>query len=135
MSKCDELKAFDVILGRYCEDGSPCIVAIDANRNPRELDEKVYLKSEADAAIAKLKQKLEDAQASAYAESVDASMRERRLRRALWLARAERAKEVKCKIKFAICAMNTKYDYSDADKWQKVEQLCRAKAEQYKEAK
>ncbi len=35
--------------------------------------------------IAELKRKLEDVQASAYAESVDAGMRERRLHRALWL--------------------------------------------------
>jgi hypothetical protein len=42
---------------------------------------------------AELKAKLENVQASAYAESVDAGMRERRLRRALWLSRAERAKE------------------------------------------
>lgn len=47
-----ELKAFDVVLGRYSEDGSPCVVAIDADRNPRELNEKVYLKSEADRVIA-----------------------------------------------------------------------------------
>ena len=53
--------------------------------------------------------------------------------RALWLARAERAKEFKYKIKFAICSMNTKYDYSDADKWDKVERLCRAKADTFKE--
>jgi hypothetical protein len=52
-----------------------------------------YDKSEVDAAIAELKKKLEDAKASHYAEMVDAGMRERRLRRALWLARAERAKE------------------------------------------
>lgn len=35
---------------------------------------------------AELKAKLEDAKAPAYAESVDAGMRERRLRRALWRA-------------------------------------------------
>ena len=46
-----------------------------------------YLKSEVDEAIAELKKKLEDAKVSAYADSVDAGMRERRLRRALWLAR------------------------------------------------
>lgn len=49
--KCDELKAFDVELGQYCEDGSPCVVAFDADRNPRLLNEKVYLKSEADKVI------------------------------------------------------------------------------------
>lgn len=48
-----ELKAFDVGLGRYTEDGSPCVVAVDADQNPRLLgDEKVYLKSDADKVIA-----------------------------------------------------------------------------------
>ena len=44
-----------------------------------------------DAAIAEIKAKLEDVQATAYAESVDASMENRRLKRALWLARANDA--------------------------------------------
>jgi hypothetical protein len=41
--------------------------------------------------IAELKAKLEDVQATAYAESVDAGMENRRLKRALWLARANDA--------------------------------------------
>ncbi len=65
----------------------------DANIVDCLLDEKdaeiASLKAEND----RLKAKLENVQASAYADSVDAGMRERRLRRALWLARAERAKE------------------------------------------
>jgi hypothetical protein len=52
-----------------------------------------YDKYDVDAAIEELKAKLEDAKASHYAEMVDAGMRERRLRRTLWIARAERAKE------------------------------------------
>ena len=40
-----------------------------------------------------LKAEIESLKASHYAEMVDAGMRERRLHRALWLARAERAKE------------------------------------------
>jgi hypothetical protein len=64
--KCDELTIYD---DQWCD------------------------KSEVYEAIAELKAKLESVQASAYADSVDAGMRERRLRRALWLARAERAKE------------------------------------------
>ena len=39
-----------------------------------------------DKEIEELKQKLEDVQATAYADSVDAGMRERRLRRALYKA-------------------------------------------------
>lgn len=50
-----ELKAFDVGLGRYCKDGSPCVVAFAADRSPRVLNnKKVYLKSEADKVIAEL---------------------------------------------------------------------------------
>ena len=54
-----------------------------------------YIKSDVDAAIAELKQKLEDVQASMYADVVDANMENRRLKRALWLERAERAKSIK----------------------------------------
>jgi len=69
-----------------------------------------------------------------YCEEVIAceSAKNRKLKRALWLARAERAKEFRYKIKFAISSMNTKYNYSDADKWEKVERKCRKKAEEYK---
>lgn len=54
-------------------------------------DDLYYPKSEVDAAIAELKAKLEDVQATAYTESVDAGMDNLRLKRALWMARAERA--------------------------------------------
>ena len=85
---------------------------------------KFYLKEEVDALIAELKQKLEDAKATAYAESVDAGMRERRLKRALWLARAEMARTS------AWVFWNRKDDYN-YNKWKKVERKCRAKAEEY----
>ena len=69
-----------------------------------------------------------------YCEEVIAceSAKNRKLKRALWLARADRAKEFRYKIKFAISSMNTKYNYSDAYKWEKVERKCRKKAEEYK---
>ena len=51
-----ELKAFDVGLGQYCEDGTPCVIAFDADRNPRLLNEQVYIKSEADKTIADLEE-------------------------------------------------------------------------------
>ena len=92
----------------------------------------VYEAVEVDAAIAELKQKLEDTKATSYAESVDAGMENHGLKRALWLARAERAKEFRYKIKFAISSMNTKYNYSDADKWEKIELKCLKKEEEYK---
>lgn len=72
--------------------------------------------------IEKLKQKLDDAKATAYAECVDAGMRERRLKHALWLARAERAKEM-CR-RLLIQGFDPK--------WEKVEHKCLKKAEEYK---
>ena len=102
-----------------------------------------------DKEIAELKQKLEDVQASAYAESVDAGMENRILRRALWIARAERADD-RARI-FYFNDLETMLDidgfsYDSKKKkghkkltariwriiWLKVERKCRAKAEEYK---
>lgn len=75
-----------------------------------------------------LKAKLESVQATAYADSVDAGMRERRLRRALWLTR------------WFIAIVQQKYIHADwytgfekdLDFWENVEKYCRATAEEYK---
>ena len=82
----------------------------------------VIRKQFVDAAIEELKAKLEDVQATAYAESVDAGMENRRLKRALWLARAERARDnsILLPSKFM------------RNVWENVERKCRAKAEEYK---
>ena len=74
---------------------------------------------------AELKAKLEDVQASAYAESVDAGMRERRLRRALWLARALRARDKAFEYHF-------KNNVEMCAKWDNVHLMLMAKAEEYK---
>lgn len=75
--------------------------------------------------IAELKKKLEDAKATAYADSVDAGMENRRLRRALWLARAERAQE-------SAWNFHEKNLVEKCAKWDNVHLMCRAKAEEYK---
>lgn len=91
---------------------------------------------------------LEDAKATAYTESVDAGMRDRRLKRALWIARAERASDKARIFYFAeTCGVKLNIDgYSNKEKghtrmctarwwritWLKVERKCRAKAEEYK---
>jgi len=98
--------------------------------------------AELKAENAELKKKLEDAQATAYAEMVDAGMRERRLRRALWIARAKIAKAMKAVDNlnnylslhknskwFGIYATRIDTWYY---KWDNVERKCRAKAENYK---
>jgi hypothetical protein len=103
-----------------------------------------------EAENAELKQKLEDAQATAYAESVDAGMENRRLKRALWLARAERAiAEAEywyghTSGMYYIDATDVPDEEDDPYKrvkdttigwnktWMNVERKCRAKAEEYK---
>lgn len=114
-----------------------------------------YEKSEADKVIAELKAKLESVQATAYAESVDAGMENRRLKRALWLARAESAKNAECRYhrlaQKEVCdpqphgwscyingevyqtgKMSRKLEpHYWCDIWDEVERKCRAKAEEY----
>ena len=97
--------------------------------NVRQMCKDVLAKlEEMEAENAELKQKLEDAQASAYAESVDAGMENRRLKRALWLARALRARDIQRWWISATCAPITERACSV---WNNVERKCRAKVEEY----
>ena len=102
--------------------------------------------------IAELKAKLESVQATAYAESVDAGMENRRLKRELWIARAARAyAEHDHWATIWFCDTNvelninkssvSQYPYWCTTKrnaaiwrniWHDVERKCRAKAEEYK---
>lgn len=99
------------------------------------------LLADKDAEIAELKQKLEDvneliktarkmledAKATAYTESVDAGMRERRLKRALYKACANWADAAAFNETEGIG-----YDNSVAERWRKMESKCLKKAEEYK---
>lgn len=75
---------------------------------------------------AELKQKLEDAKATAYAESVDAGMRERRLKRALYKACANWARSQR------YTEATWHGDEHREELWAEVEHKCRAKGEEYK---
>ena len=113
------------------------------------------LLADKDAEIAELKQKLEDvneliktarkmledAKATAYAESVDAGMENRRLKRALWLARAERARTEQCYENYSFYIhRHQKTMYGGTyrpyiawlEKWIEVERKCRAKSEEWR---
>ena len=79
---------------------------------------------------AELKKKLEDVQASHYAEMVDAGMENRRLKLALWLARAERARAMSV-YWYVKKTEITNWNIFET-KWSNIEQLCRAKAKEYK---
>ena len=90
-------------------------------------------------------------QATAYTESVDAGMENRRLKRALWLARAERA-HVTTLLWNVYCYQNNCLYFRDfmnekcnpfrdlpkktamewSNLWESIETKCRAKAEKYK---
>ena len=119
--KCDELEKW------YAGQFSPSAVVFGANEVEAAIAE---LKAENE----RLKSKLESVQASAYADSVDAGMREHRLRRALWLARAEKAKHIATFCYYALHygRVPVREIYQCQDKWDEVERKCRAKAEEYR---
>ena len=77
-----------------------------------------------DNEIAELKKKLEDVQASAYAESVDAGMRERRLKRALYKACAEWALST---LSWLDCI-----DQGNPVKWGEMRRKCLEKVKEFK---
>lgn len=112
----------------------------------------VYLKSDVDSAFAEIKSKLESVQASMYCDVVDSNMENRRLKRALWLARAERAHaEWGHWATIWFCDTNVELNINKSSVsqepyrcttkrnaaiwrniWHDVERKCRAKAKEYK---
>ena len=148
--KCDELKVYvqqDGPYGLEPEEGGKL-----------EEEETCYLKSDVDAAIAELKAENERLKKCEiwmkqhfYCEEVIAceSAKNRRLKRALWLARANRAEARKnywyvrsihegdnrlwsidgSAVKYIGCIKRTNFDWLKI--WSEVESKCRAKAEEY----
>ena len=103
---------------------------------------------EKDNEIAELKAKLESVQASTYVDSVDAGMRERKLKRALWLMTAEWAEGMglaSCNIAIKL-SFKERFFYNDEANrekdikkyrhrqvvFYKYADYCRAKADEYK---
>jgi hypothetical protein len=122
--KREELKYF------YATDGEVGTMPLLTNCFVYPKEDVDHLLDEKDAEIAELKAKLEDAKASHYAEMVDAGMRERSLRRALWLSRAERA-HLKVLEYWPDYCHNAHCRIAE-QKWDKVERKCRAMAEKFK---
>ena len=162
--KCDELKDYDYdpdfhfqSRGRFY-DADEVDAAIDELKSTHHKERHEYIKMIAelkqklqdqciscpvkmqeDDVVAELKQELEDAKASAYAESVDAGMENRRLKRALWLARAISAINAVGEIHNVIVCMRERHpkmslSNTEAQEqvWKNVARKCRAKAEEYK---
>ena len=99
--------------------GDPKVVFEHSGNYMIDGDEFSRLRSE----NAELKQKLEDAKATAYAESVDAGMRERRLKRALYKACANWA--------LSTLAWLDCIDQGEPGKWSEMVRKCRNKVEEY----
>lgn len=137
--KCDELKSLKNIECAFnTTTQQEQAIAEDSDGNCYGFDswEEVYLKEDVDEAIAELKAKLESVQASMYCDVVDVNMENRRLRRALWIARAKRAIEKIAWFKLwnaSISTMNPEdCARQEFDKWKKNLGKCLKKAEEYK---
>ena len=150
---CDELKSLKNIgLSFDTTTLHKQVIAEDSEWKCYGFDswEEIYLKSDVDAAIAELKaenerlkakiaekdEEIESMKASHYAEMVDAGMRERRLKRALWLARAERALEKIAWFKLWNTSISTMNPEDGArqeyDRWKKNLGKFLKKAKEYK---
>ena len=150
---CDELKSLKNIgLSFDTTTLHKQVIAEDSEGKCYGFDswEEIYLKSDVDAAIAELKaenerlkakiaekdEEIESMKASHYAEMVDAGMRERRLKRALWLARAERALEKIAWFKLWNTSISTMNPEDGArqeyDRWKKNLGKFLKKAKEYK---
>jgi hypothetical protein len=130
--KCDKLKSLWV----YCRDINENVDDEFLKFAPKNGYEELVEKSEVDEAIAELKRKLESVQASMYADVVDANMENRRLRRALWIARAKRAIEKIAWFKLWNASISTMNPEDGArqefDKWKKALGKFLKKAEEYR---
>lgn len=150
--KCDELKAYkaDVTIPVYGTIADAEVYLKDKAdealsekdheiaRLNTEIKEAVKTMKSQDVEIMELKKKLENVQATAYADSVDAGMRERRLRRALWRAIAlfcARSCEYFNGI-MSHCLIGQEDLYERCEKkknkYQHAMYKCRAKMEEYK---
>ena len=96
----------------------------------RKIDGEIYVSlDQVNKAIEEKNAEIENIKATHYAEMVDAGMRERKLKRALWFARALRARDIQ---RWWIAATCSKTTERACSVWNNVERKCRAKAEQYK---
>ena len=140
-AKVDELSFDKKLLDNHwesekirCEAASRDCIEL-SNENAKLVSKIESLKVGHRQGIANLKSyykaKLESVQATAYTESVDAGMENRKLKRALWLARAERATAKQAY--YDVLSRGISSERGEMyDAWNNVERKCRAKAEEYK---
>lgn len=149
--KCDKLEQVEnpIEWGLYYDQSEVDAAIAELKDVIRELQ--VDLEG-AKTEFAELKAKLENVQASMYADVVDANMENRRLKRALWLTRAMRANIEQYWTNYVMYVHehpNSFYEFDGDDvfhrynknndsfriwnhRWQKVKCKCLKKAEEYK---
>lgn len=179
--KCDNLQRYSVDIDYVPNDDGAYMDADEVNEAIAELKQKLAEKDkeiallkericngdvsrliwiddcfDKDEEITELKQKLENVQASMYADLVDANMENRRLKRALWKERADNASRIECMFRtlsdiedddtrtywifgnkwesvfyhLKCHRMKTAYDWTMI--WENVECKCREKVEEYR---
>lgn len=102
----------------------------------RKIDGEMYVSlDQVNKAIEEKNAEIENIKASHYAEMVDAGMRERKLKRALWIARSEWARS--SALSYHLIEDHPNKDVAatynrKANKWEKVKDKCLKKAEEYK---
>lgn len=132
--KCDELKSLkNIEIAFNTTTQQEQVIAEDSEGNCYGFDswEEVYLKDEVDAAIAELKAEINRKEAVGkrwFEQCMEARAENVGLKRALWLARAERAVAKQAYYDILISSERDQM----YDMWNNVERKCRAKAEEYK---
>lgn len=136
--KCDELTLYhskSLNLPIYV--ASEVDAAIDElkTEHHKERDEYISMVNSREQTIKELKQKLESVQASMYADVVDVSMENRRLKHALWLARAEWARS--SALSYHLIESHLDKDVAatykrKANRWERAKDKCLKKAEEYR---
>lgn len=145
--KCDELKQVEnpIKWGLYYDksevDAAIAELKAENTQFKKKLDKAIAERDGNQVCIDALKAKLEDVQASMYADVVDANMEVRRLKRALFIAHAIKARfkwwwMSECKhnesCKLSPDPRKIKKFTNSAWVCSKSQEKCRAKAEEYK---
>ena len=102
----------------------------------RKIDGELYVSlDQVNKAIEEKNAEIENIKATHYAEMVDAGMQERKLKRSLWLARAEWARS--SALSYHLIESHPDKDIAatykrKTNKWEKVKAKCLVKARKYK---
>ena len=141
--KCDELERHTLDVWEDMSMYEPLVKASDVDaaidelktEHHKERDEYIIMVHSREQTIKELKAKLESVQASMYCDVVDTNMENRRLKHALWLARAEWARS--SALSYHLIESHPDKDVAatykrKANRWERAKDKCLKKAEEYR---